>query len=325
MLATVMQEYGGPEVLVPTQVADPSSRSGWVTVKLRASALNWHDVLVRRGLYGSPLPHVPGADGAGVRGDTGEEVIVVPSLWWGPDGKAPGVGWEILGDRVPGTYAELVCVPEEVLVPRPVGLTWEQAAALPLVGLTAFRALFTRGRLQAGEALLILGAGGGLSTMAVALAAAVGARPYVTSSSRDKIASSVELGAVGGVLHTQDGWAAEARELIGQQGFDLVLDAVGTTWPRSLEVLRPGGRLVTVGATGGREVTLPVPQVYFGQHDILGSTMGGPDDLRGLLDLWDRYRVARPPIHRVYPLVKAADAHRDLEAGHHHGKLVLVP
>ncbi|MDT5254076.1 MAG: zinc-binding alcohol dehydrogenase/oxidoreductase, partial [Mycobacterium sp.] len=148
MHAVIMQEFGAAAVLRPGQFPDPAARPGWVTVALRASALNWHDVLVRQGRYGSPLPHIIGADGAGVRTDTGEEVVILPSLNWGDHEEAPGSRWEILGDHTPGTYAELVSVPADCVAPKPRGLNWAEAAALPLVGLTTYRALFVRGRLK---------------------------------------------------------------------------------------------------------------------------------------------------------------------------------
>ena len=144
----VMCAFGPASVLRPGEFADPPTRNGWATVALRASAVNWHDVLVRQGRYNSPLPHIIGADGAGVRTDTGEDVVIIPSLHWGERDEAPADGWEILGDHLSGTYAELVSVPIACLAPKPAGFDWAQAAALPLVGLTTYRALFTRGRLR---------------------------------------------------------------------------------------------------------------------------------------------------------------------------------
>src|ERR1700739_5153995 len=164
--AVVMHEFGGTAVWCAGEFPDPAARPGWVTVWLRASALNWHDVLVRQGRYKSPLPHIIGADGAGVRADTGEKLVVLPSLNWGDGEEAPGSRWEILGDYSPGTYAELVSVPADCLAPKPHGLSWAEAAALPLVGLTTYRALFARGRLRAGEAMLVVRARGGMATLA---------------------------------------------------------------------------------------------------------------------------------------------------------------
>jgi NADPH:quinone reductase-like Zn-dependent oxidoreductase len=321
--AVVLREFGEPDVLRLESVPDPAPSPGWVTVRLKAAALNWHDVLVRQGKYSSPLPHVLGADGAGVRTDTGEEVLVLPSLWWGGREAAPSAQWEILGDHQRGTYAESVRVPEDCVAPKPRGLSWEQAAALPLVGLTTYRALFTRGRLRAGENVLVLGAGGGVATMAVMLASAVGANVTVTSSSADKIAQAQELGAANGVLYTDSGWPAEARSLTANgQGFDLVLDSVGT-WEPSIAALRPGGRLVVLGASRSEHATLDVRPFYFGQYELIGTTMGSPRDFTGLLTLLDTETVPPVPISAAFPLAEAAAAHKYLEQGGGFGKVVL--
>src|SRR5829696_387773 len=197
MRAVVLREFGGPDRLEPVEWPDPSPPPGWVVVELRAAALNWHDVIVRRGGHKVALPQVIGADGAGVRRDTGEEVMILPSLAWGDDDRFPSPAFEILGDHTPGTYAELVAVPVSNLAPRPAHFDWHEAAALPLVGLTAFRALFTRGGLRAGETVLVLGAGGGVGTMAIALAHLAGARVLVTSSSAEKLERASALGAAG--------------------------------------------------------------------------------------------------------------------------------
>lgn len=322
MRAVQQEDFGEPSVLTLAEVADPEPREGWTVVELRAAALNWHDVLVRQGQYGSPLPHTPGADGAGIDVATGEEVVVLPSLWWGDDESAPGPGWEILGDHRPGTYAERVAVPTECVAPKPEGLSWQQAAALPLVGVTTYRALFTRGRLREGETLLVLGAGGGVATMAVSLAAAVGARVFVTSSSDEKIAAAQELGASGGVRYDDPAWPSAAQGLVGGRGFDVVLDAVGN-WASAIDALRPGGRLVVLGASRDDKALLDVRPYYFGQYDLLGTTMGSPRDLAGLLRLMDDRQVPPPVIDRAFPLDRAAEAHAHLESGSGFGKVVL--
>ncbi|MGH3632497.1 MAG: quinone oxidoreductase family protein [Mycobacterium sp.] len=323
MQAVVIREFGGPAVLRPDTFHDPAERPGWVVVKLRAAALNWHDVLVRQGRYASPLPHVIGADGAGVRRDTGEDVVIVPSLHWGDHDDAPAPGWGILGDQLPGTYAELVSVPEDCLAPKPEGYSWLQAAALPLVGLTTYRALFTRGRLRAGETMLVVGAGGGIATMAVLLASSMGASIAVTSSSPENIARAVSEGATDGVLHTDPDWPEQARALSPSgAGFDLVLDPVGR-WAESVRALRPGGRLVVLGANAAESATLEVRKFYFGQYDLLGTTMGSTRDFAGLLELLTEHLVPPPPIDRVFPFDEAARAHEHLEAGRGFGKTVL--
>lgn len=321
MRAVVQEAYGEPDVLRLAEMPDPRPDAAHAVVRIRAAALNWHDVLVRRGQYSSPLPHVPGADGAGTDVETGQPVVVVPSLYWGADESAPGPRWEILGDHRPGTYAELVRVPRESVAPKPPGLDWEEAAALPLVGLTTYRALFTRGRLRAGQRLLVLGAGGGVATMAVSLAAAVGATVHVTSSSDTKIARAQELGAAGGVRYDDPDWPAAARALGG--GFDLVLDSVGS-WAESLRTLRPGGRLVVLGASRAEQVQLDVRSFFFGQYDLLGTTMGSPADFAGLLRLLEAHDVPPPVIDRTFALDHAAEAHAYLESGAGFGKTVLT-
>lgn len=275
--------FGSADCLRIDEVREPVPEPGWVTVALRASALNWHDVLVRQGRYGSPLPHVPGADGAGVRVDTGDEVMIVPSLWWGENDSAPGKDWQILGDHLPGTYAEVVRVPADCVVPKPAGWSWAEAAALPLVGLTTYRALFSRGRLRADESLLVLGAGGGVATMAVTLGSAAGAAVTVTSSSEHKITEARRLGARDGVLYTDPDWGAAARGH-SPGGFDVVLDAIGN-WAEALDALRPGGRLVVLGASRLTEALLDVRRFFFGQFDLLGTTMGSLRDFAGLRTL----------------------------------------
>lgn len=324
MRAVVLHQFGSAEQLGIGSAPDPTEAPGWVIVRLRASALNWHDVLVRQGQYGSPLPHVLGADGAGTRADTGEPVMVLPSLWWGAEESAPDPRFQILGDQVPGTYAEQVAVPAECVVPKPAGLSWAQAAALPLVGVTCFRALFTRGRLSAGESLLVLGAGGGVATTAVSLAAAAGARVVVTSSAAEKIERARELGAAGGVRHTEQDWVSAAREYSpGGLGFDVVLDPVGR-WTEAIRALRPGGRLVVLGANLAERATMDVRSFYFGQYDLLGTTMGSPKDFAGLLSMLDTTPVAPPVIDTVFPLDAADGAHRRLESGAGFGKVVLT-
>jgi zinc-binding alcohol dehydrogenase/oxidoreductase len=324
MHAVIMREFGAAEVLRPGEFSAPAERQGWVTVALRASALNWHDVLVRQGRYGSPLPHIIGADGAGVRTDTGESVVVLPSLSWGDRDDAPGSDWEILGDHTPGTYAELVSVPADCVAPKPAGLSWAEAAALPLVGVTTYRALFVRGRLHSGESMLVVGAGGGIATMAISLAVAAGAAITVTSSSSDTIERAVSAGARGGVLHSETDWPERARALSpNEAGFDLVLDPVGR-WSESVRALRPGGRLVVLGANAAQTAPMDIRSFYFGQFDLLGTTMGSNRDFAGLLNMIDRCSVRPPVIDREFPLDRAAEAHEYLEQGRTFGKCVLT-
>lgn len=310
--------------LVYEEVPDPQAGPGEVVVELKAAAVNRRDLLVRwppGPAYQFPLPLVPGSDGAGVRRDTGEEVVIYPGLSWGEREDAAGAGWRILGGPDDGTYAELVKVPAENVFPKPARLSWEEAAAFPLAALTAYRALYPIGRLQAGETVLVLGAGSGVSTFAVALAAQGGARVLVTSSSPEKIERARELGAEGGVLYTEGHWPEAVRELSGG-GVDVVLDSVGTTWGDSLRALRKGGRLVVFGGTGGPQVELDVRFVYLNWLSILGTTMGSARDFAAMLRMVEAGSW-RPVIDSVRPLAEAEAAHERMKAGQHFGKLVL--
>ena len=301
-------------------VPDPEPRSGWVMVELRTAALNRRDLLVSKGIYPFPLPLIPGSDGAGVRRDTGEEVVILPGLHWGQDDRAAGPEWEILGGPSDGTYAELVSVPEINVAPRPAGWSWEESGSFVLAALTAYRALFTVGGVQAGETVLVLGAGSGVSTFAVPLAAQAGARVLVTSSSDEKIERAVSLGAERGFRYDEGDWAAAVHEATGG-GADVVLDSVGSTWPGSVRASRRGGRIVVFGATGGAEVTVALREVYLEWRSLLGTTMGSPRDVAGLWLMLKEGRW-RPVIDSVFPLTDVAAAHERL-AGDHFGKLVL--
>lgn len=323
MHAAVLERYGDADALRWGETAAPTETPGRTIVRLQAAALNWHDVLVRQGRYGSPVPHVLGADGAGVSVDSGEDVVILPTLGWGDDESAPAAGWEILGDHQPGTYAEYVSVPSECVFPRPTGLSVHQAAGLALVGITAFRALISRGRLRRGESVLISGAGGGVAPMAVAVAVGVGARAVVTSSSESKIAQSVSVGADSGLLYSDAAWPEQAKRLTpGGRGFDVVLDTVGT-WTDSLRALRPGGRLVVLGASRNETAAVDVRSFYFAQQSILGTTMGSATDFRGLLAMLEAGSIPPPRVDRVFPLSEAGAAHRTLEAGGAFGKIIL--
>lgn len=332
MQAIRMNEPGGPEVLVLEQVPDPAPAPGEVVVSLKAAALNRRDVFVRKGVAKVPLPLTPGSDGAGVvhavgAGVTGvsegDEVIILPSLAWGDDQRAPGSRFRILGGPDQGTYAEQIVIPAENVFPKPARLSWHEAAALPLAGLTAWRALFTRARVQPGETVLVIGIGGGVATFALNLAKAAGCRVVATSSSDDKLARAAELGADVGVNYrtTGDDWPAAVKEANGG-GVDVVIDSVGSTWAGSIDACAPGGRVVVFGGTGGAKVELGVRPVTLGQVALLGTTMGSPSEFAQLLAAVDAQSWV-PVVDSVRPLGDAAAAHEREEAGLHFGKLVL--
>jgi zinc-binding alcohol dehydrogenase/oxidoreductase len=330
--AIQLTETGLPEVLKISTVPDPVAGPGDVIVELRAAALNRRDVFLRKGIAPSPLPVIPGSDGAGVVRSLGpgvsgvaegDEVVIFPSLGWGGGEAAPQPGFRILGGPDDGTYAELIRIPAENVMPKPKRLSWEEAAALPLAGLTAWRALISRAALRPGETVLVLGIGGGVATFALHIAKAAGARVVVTSSSDDKLARAADLGAAAGINYTADDWVDQVKAETGG-GVDVVVDSVGSTWADSVNCLRPGGRLVVFGGTGGGKVEMMVRPVTMGQVSVLGTTMGSARDFAGLLKAVETQSWT-PVVDSIRPLSEAADAHAREEAGAHFGKLVLLP
>jgi NADPH:quinone reductase-like Zn-dependent oxidoreductase len=298
-----------------------------------AAALNHRDLFICRGQYaGLRYPIVPGSDGVGevaavgagvVDVRTGAPVVINPSLEWGEDPEIQGPRWRILGLPDHGTFAELVAVPAANVLPRPAGLSDEEAAAIPLAGLTAYRAVVTRGRVQPGETVLILGIGGGVATIALLIAKQVGARVVVTSASDAKLDRARALGADAGVNYTAANWVAAARQAAGGAGPDVVVDGTGgATFDRALDVVRPGGRVVTYGSTTGAAPEVAVRRIFWKHLNILGSTMGSPEDFHGMLALFGEGRL-RPVVDRAFPLADAGPALRHMERAEQFGKIVL--
>ncbi len=315
MKAIRIHEDGGPEVLRYEDVPDPTPADGEVLIELRAASLNHLDVWVRKGLPSVPKPRILGADGAGVIAGTDERVVINPGIWSG--GKM-----HIVGETMDGTHAELIAVPRDFVHPLPGNLSFEEAAAFPLVSLTAYRMLVTRAQLQAGEWVLIWGIGGGVATAALAIAKALGARVVVTSSSDAKLAQARELGADATVNHATDDVVARVKEFT-EGGAHVVIDDVGeATWKRTLDAARPEGRIVVCGATTGPNPPAALHRVWWKQLSILGSSMGTPEDFQQVYDLVAAGRVG-PKVDRVYPLADARAAHERLEAGDQLGKIVL--
>ena len=342
MRAVLLERHGGPEVLTLTTVPDPAPPPGWVAVRVRACALNHLDLWARRGLPGVrfPLPLILGNDVAGVVEETGAGVD-----WVQPGAEvvlAPGFGcghceaclagddnlcrrYAILGSTVHGGYAERVVAPAANCLPRPAGLSWAEAASLPLVFLTAWNMLVHRARVRAGEDVLVLAAGSGVGIAAIQIAKLRGARVIAAASTAAKLERARALGADETINYAQADFAAEVRRLTGKKGVEVVVEHTGQeTWGRSLLAAARGGRIVTCGATSGYEAVTDLRHVFSRQLQILGSNMGRKASLHEIFRWVERGRL-RPVVDRVLPLERVREAHEVLERRAAFGKVVLEP
>jgi NADPH:quinone reductase-like Zn-dependent oxidoreductase len=332
MRALHVSAFGGPDAVLLREVPEPTPGPGEVLVCVAAAALNRRDVWLRQGTYpGVRLPLVLGSDAAGTVVATGGgvdpsvlgwEVVINPGLGWGAQQAVQSDAFEILGGHRHGTFADLVVVPFDAIHTKPAGLNMQEAAALPLAALTAFRALVTRGEVQVDECVLVTGAGGGVATYIIQMARYCGARVFVTTGTREKLDRAQALGAEGGVCYGDPGWA-EALQALTEGGPDLVLDgAGGAAFGRLLEIVRPGGRIVSYGATLGAAPEVPLRQVFWKQVDIRGSTMGSDAEFVQMLR-WADAGAFAPVVDSIWPLEQAAEAFRRLESPSSFGKVVL--
>jgi NADPH:quinone reductase-like Zn-dependent oxidoreductase len=339
--AVQIRRHGGIEQLCYEDSTDPELKSpSEAIVKLKAAALNQSDIRMRRGLsaVAAPFPHILGSDGAGVvveRGaearnvNIGDTICLFPATGCGQckfcvtDREASCSELRILGARDNGTYAEYVRVPARNCFPIPAGLSFEEAAAFPLVFVTAWRMLHNNARLRPGEWILILGIGGGVATAALRLALHLGAHVIVTSRSDVKLTMAVALGAEHGINSNKDDFAQEVRRLTGKRGVDVVVDCVGgENWPMSLAALARGGRLVTCGASAGIEPKTNLQRIFWNHLKVFGSTLGSRQDFHQVLNFIETTR-AKPVLDKIFPLRDAAKAQQRLEAGQQFGKVVL--
>jgi NADPH:quinone reductase-like Zn-dependent oxidoreductase len=321
-----IHEDGGPEVLRYEDAPDPALKPGEVLIRLRAASLNRLDLWVRKGLPSVPKPRILGADGAGTVeavGDgadgfePGQRVVINPGL-------EHGDRITVIGEHMDGTHAELIAVPATNVYPLPDRLSFEEAAAFPLVFETAYRMLATRAQLRGGEWVLVWGAGSGVGSASLAIAKALGGRVIATSSRDDKLGKAREAGADVTVNHKTGDVAATVKEATGGTGVDVVVEHVGeATWKSSLQAVRVGGRIAVCGATTGPNPPAQLHRIWWKQLTVLGSTMGTRSDFESVYELVKGGR-ARPAIDSVFPLADAAAAHARMESGEHFGKIVLT-
>jgi NADPH:quinone reductase-like Zn-dependent oxidoreductase len=310
-----IHEDGGPEILRYEDAPDPVPGAGEVLVHLRAAALNRLDLWVRKGLPSVPKPRILGADGAGVD-ESGRRVVINPGI-------EHGDRISVIGEHMDGTHAELIAVPEANVYVLPDEISFEEAAAFPLVFETVYRMLVTRAGLREGEWVLVWGVGSGIGTAALQLTKALGGRVIATSSSDAKLECAKELGAEVVVNHESGDVVEAVKDATGGPGADIVIEHVGeATWQTSLQAVRPHGRIVVCGATTGPNPKAALHRVWWKQLTILGSTMGTKDDFEGAYELV-KAEKARPIVDSVFPLAEARAAHERMESGEHFGKIVL--
>jgi len=341
MKAVVFSQHGGPEVLHYTDVPDPKPGPGEILIEVKATSINHIDIFLRRGMPGVQvrMPKIAGSDaagvvrelGAGVSGlKIGQRVTINPGIACGHcEFCAAGFGsqctsWAMVGENRDGAYAEFVAVPAHIVLPIPDSMSFEDAAAAPLVFLTAWSMMVGKGRIQPGEDVLILGAGAGVGTAAIQIAKMVGCRVFVTASSDQKLQRAKELGADFLINYTTAEFDKTIRDLTNRRGVDIVVDYIGAdTWVRSLRSARRGGRVLTCGATTGFAPQTDLRHIFFRQVQVLGSTMGSHRDFLDVMKCFFRGQL-KPVIDRVLPLSDASRGHELIERRAVFGKIVLT-
>jgi NADPH:quinone reductase-like Zn-dependent oxidoreductase len=342
MKAVVFHNHGGPEVLEYEDVPTPEPRRGEVLINIKATSINHIDIFLRRGMPGIkvPLPKIVGSDAAGVIQaigpdvfglKVGQRVTVNPGISCGHcEFCAAGFGsqcvsFEIIGEARDGAYAEFISVPAHIVLPIPDSVSFEEAAAAPLVFVTAWSMMVGKGKIHPGEDVLILGAGGGVGTAAIQIAKLVGCRVFATASSEAKLQRAKDLGADFLIDYTKEEFDKKIRELTGKRGVDVVIDYVGAdTWVRSLRSARRGGRVLTCGATTGFAPQTDLRQIFFRQVQVFGSTMGSHGEFLDVMKCIFRGQL-KPVIDQVLPLTDARKGHELIEHRAVFGKIILTP
>ncbi|MCX2740071.1 zinc-binding dehydrogenase [Pontibacter anaerobius] len=330
MRAVYLEDINKPFTVIDKE--KPTAGAGEVVVQVKAAALNRRDVWIQKGKYFiKKYPAILGSDCAGVVAELGEgvdkvwlnqEVIVDPSSDWGDNPRAHSDKYKILGMPQDGAFAEYVKVPAANLYQKPLHLSFEEAAAIPLAGVTAYRALFTKCQLQQGERVLVTGAGGGVALFAIQFALAAGAEVWVTSGSEEKIGLAQDLGAAGGINYKEEDWGKKLKAQTG--GFDVLIDsAAGEGFVQLVKLAKPGGRIGMYGGTTGMIGQINPAELFWKQLSIYGSTMGTAQDFADMVKLVEEKEI-RPVVDIVYPLEEAEQAMRYMEESKQFGKIVLT-
>ena len=340
MKAVAIHGHGGPDALRYEDWNDPIPGPDEVLIEVRAAAVNHVDVWIRKGLPGMsfPFPLIPGCDAAGIVRMTGERVsglsagtrvTINPGISCGScEFCAAGFGgqcirFEMVGESRHGSYAQFLVVPAHIVLPIPEDLSFEQAAAAPLVTLTAWSMLVNKGRLRPGEDVLILGVGAGVGTAALQIAKMTGCRVFAAAGSDEKLERASALGADFVINYAKEEFDKKVRQLTDRRGVDVVVDYIGAdTWVRSLRSARKGGRVLTCGATTGFDPKTDLRQIFYRQLQVIGSTMGSPGDFLDAMRAVFRGQI-RPVIDRVLPLTEVGLGHQAIEQREVFGKVVL--
>ncbi len=340
MKAIRFHQFGGPEVLKYEDVPDVRPREDQILVRVRACALNHLDLWIRKGLPGVKLPHINGSDIAGDVAEVGSyvesvkrgaRVLLAPMVFCNHCAQCTAGQqsfcreFSVLGYGNDGGNAEYIAVSEVNVIAIPEGLSYDQAASVPLVFLTAWHMLVTRAQIKAGQTVLVLGGGSGVGSAAIQICKMLGATVIATAGDEPKLAKARELGADHTINHYKQKIAEEVRRITSKAGVDIVFEHVGAaTWDDSVRSLRPGGTLVTCGATTGPEAKFDIRVLFSRQLSFLGSYMGTMDDLHEVLKHVFSGRL-KPVVDRVFPLSEARAAHERLEKSEQFGKIVLNP
>lgn len=314
-----------------SDVEAPTPKAGEVLVNVRAAALNHRELWIVGGQYpGMKLPSTLGADGAGkvvgVGQDVdsslvGREVVCYPALGWGDDEEAPGPTFRLFGMPENGFIAESICVPTENALPKPAHLSWAEAAALPVAGLTAWRALVRHAMAGPGQKILITGIGGGVAQSALTFAKKLGASVYVTSSSEEKLAQAIAMGATGGVNYTREGWEGELKKLSG--GIDAVIDgAPPANLSNYMRFLKTGAKVIIYGIAKNESSSFSCSHLFLRHFSVIGTSMGSLQEFKEMLAFIEQHQI-KPLIYKTFPFEKSIEALKELSGSAHAGKIVV--
>ena len=334
MKAVIFKEEKRFEGLVLDDIPTPNPKSGEVLIQTKAAALNRRDIWIIKGRYPNiQVPVILGSDGSGVVAKVGEGVdkswlneaiIINPSLDWGDNPTAQQIDYKILGVPANGTHEEYIVVPASNIFKKPDHLSFEEAAAIPLAGLTAYRALFRQGNLQKGETVLITGIGGGVASLVQQMVIAVGGKVLVTSGDDEKLNRAKQLGSAGGANYYHEDWENEIVTL-SPNGIDLIVDgASGPGFNKLIQMVKPGGRIVVYGATAGKPTDLQIHRIFWKQITIQGSTMGNNEDFQNMVYFIEKHQL-KPVIHKTYKLENYKEAYLEIMENKQFGKIVLTP